>query len=116
MGNPSLPPDLDAYKPDRDDTPGPLDPDKIRVVDVETESSGSVLRFDCYEPSSEKKMFRLVGDQVEVRAIDWARSRELDADVEIEWKSTGRSSWDVDQIRVFTWPAGELVRVYKDVE
>lgn len=116
MGNRSLPPDLDAYKPDSDEPSGPLDPNKIRVVDVETESSGSVLRFDCYEPGSEKKMYRLVGDHVEVRAIGWARSPDLDADVEIQWKRTGRSYWEVDQIRVFSWPTGELVRVHTDVE
>jgi ABC-type branched-subunit amino acid transport system permease subunit len=65
MANQSLPPDLDAYKPDSDNTSGPFHPDKIRVLDVETDDGGDVLRFDCYEPDSETKMFRLVGDEVD---------------------------------------------------
>jgi hypothetical protein len=96
-------------------TPERLDPAKIRVVDVESESTGTVKRFDCYEPGAEQKMFRLEGEEVQVRVLDWARAEDLDAEPEVRWRGTGLSVWEVDQIRVFDWPVGELVRVYKDV-
>lgn len=96
-------------------TPDSLDPAQIRVVDVESEREGIVERFDCYEIGAEEKMFRLVGDEVQVRAVAWARSAAMDAEPEVRWVSTGLSFWEVSRIRVFTWPEGELVRIYRDV-
>ena len=96
-------------------TPSRFDPAKIRVVDVESESNGTVKRFDCYEPDTEEKMFRLTDDEVEVRRLAWARSADMDDKPEVQWTGTGLSYKEVDQIRVFTWPEGELVRVYKDI-
>jgi hypothetical protein len=95
--------------------PDPFDPAMIRVVDVESESDQTVKRFDCYDPGAEQKMFRLDGDAIEVRAIDWARSPDMDAEPEVRWIDTGLSYWEVDRIRVFDWPTGDLIRVYKDV-
>lgn len=116
MASPSLPPNLDAYKPDSDGTPDVLDPSHVRVVDVESEDGSTVVRFDCYDGDSKTRIFRLVGDDVQVRAIDWARSPSPEAEVEVQWKSTGLSSLEVHQIRVFSWPMGELVRVHEDIE
>lgn len=99
----------------RFDAPHSFDPANMRVVEVENASTGAIKRFDCYEIETEEKMFRLVGDEVQVRAVDWARSSDLDAEPEVRWKRTELSFWDVDQIRVFTWPEGELVRIYRDV-
>jgi len=93
----------------------PLDPKRIRVVDVESTSLGRVERFDCYDPGSEEKMFRLEGDEVHVWALRWARSADMEAEPVVRWTSTGLPFWEVDQIRVFTWPRGELIRVYRDV-
>jgi len=104
--------------PNPDSSPSPpdrFDPAMIRVVDVESEAGGTVKRFDCYDLGPEHKMFRLDGDAVEVRALVWARSADMDAEPEIRWVDTELSYWEVDQIRVFDWPAGELVHVYKDV-
>ena len=102
-------PDSPPTPPDR------FDPAMIRVVDVESESDGTVKRFDCYDLGAEHDMFRLDGDAVEVRALDWARSADMHAEAEVRWVDTGLSYWEVDQIRVFEWPTGDLVRVYKDV-
>jgi len=96
-------------------TPSRFDPAKIRVVDVESEADGTVKRFDCYEPETEEKMFRLADEEVEVRRLAWARSADMNATPEVKWTGTGLSYLEVDRIRVFTWPEGELVRVYKDV-
>jgi hypothetical protein len=104
--------------PDSSSSPSPpdrLDPAMIRVVDVESEANGTTKRFDCYDLGAEQKMFRLDGDAIEVRALNWARSADMDAEPEVRWTDTGLSYWEVDRIRVFDWPTGELVRVYKDV-
>jgi hypothetical protein len=107
--NPNPDPPPSPSLPDR------LDPTMIRVVDVVSEAEGTVKRFDCYDPGAEQKMFRLDGDAVAVRVLAWARSADMDAEPEVCWTDTGLSYWEVDQIQVFEWPAGELVRVYKDV-
>lgn len=108
-------PTLMNPNPDVPSTPDRFDPARIQVVDVENESEGTVKRFDCYTAGSEEKLFRLNGDVIEVRALDWARSADMEAEPEVHWLDTGLSYWEVDQIRVFDWPAGELVHVYEDV-
>jgi hypothetical protein len=108
--------DSTLFDPNPLSTPDVLRPDQIRVVDLESDEAGTVVRFDCYEPGAEEKMFRLVGDAVQVCAIDWADTDDMDPEVAVEWTSTGLSYWEVDRIRVFSWPAGELIRVYRDVE
>jgi hypothetical protein len=95
--------------------PASFDPTKMRVVDVERQSPEAVERFDCYQSEEEEKMFRLVGDEVEVRAVDWARSKEMEAEPEVRWTGTGLSFWEVDRIRVFSWPRGMLIRIYREV-
>ena len=102
-------PDTPPSSPER------FDPAMIRVVDVENESDQTVKRFDCYDPGTEQKMFRLDGDAIEVRALAWARSADMNAEPEVKWIDTGLSYWEVDRIRVFDWPTGDLIRVYKDV-
>lgn len=102
-------PDTSPSPPDR------FDPAMIRVVDVESEENGTVKRFDCYDLGVGQEMFRIEGDAVEVRAVDWARSADMNEEAEIRWIDTGLSHWDVDRIRVFEWPAGELVHVYEDI-
>ena len=84
-------------------------------MDVENESDGTVARFDCYEPGSEEKMFRLQGDEVQVRVLDWARSKDMDAEPEIHWVGTDVSVWDATRIRVFDWPNGDPIRVYTEI-
>lgn len=104
--------------PNPDSSPSPpdrFDPAMIRVMDVESESEGTVKRFDCYDLGAEHELFQLNGDAIEVRALVWARSPDMDAEPEVRWVDTGLSYWEVDRIRVFEWPAGELVHVYEDV-
>lgn len=96
-------------------TPDRFDPAKIRVVDVECED-GTVERFDCYASVAEEKLFRLEDDEVQVRALDWARSADMDAEPGVCWIGTGLPAWDIDRIRVFSWPKGELVRDYEDLD
>lgn len=95
-------------------TPDRFDPAKIRVVDIEGEE-GTVERFDCYDPGTGEKLFRLDGDEVQVRALDWARSKDMNAVPEVKWIDTGLSVGTVDRIRVFGWPKGELIRTHQDL-
>lgn len=108
--------DATLFNPDTLPSPDTLTPDQIRVVVLQSSDAEVPRRFDCYEFESEEKMFRLVGDEVQVCAIDWADTPDLDPDVDVCWKSTGLSYWEVDQILVFSWPRAELIRVYRDVE
>jgi hypothetical protein len=100
--------------PDRPTTPDRFDPAQIRVLDIEG-TNGEVERFDCYAARTEEKMFRLKGDRVQVRALEWARSDDMDAKPEVQWIDTGLSVEEVDRIRIFGWPQGEMIRVYKDL-
>ena len=101
-----------------------FDPDQIRVVDVEHERTGEVVRHDCYDPdgldagdlNGVRKVFELVDGEVYVRAIDWARSADMDADVTLRWMPTGMPIQEVDRIRVFTWPDAELSQVFRHRE
>lgn len=114
MNKPTLMnPDPDPPRPAS--TPSRFVPSKIRVVDVESEAEGTVVRFDCYEGEAEEDLFRVADDEVEVRRLAWARSSDMNATPEVKWTSTDLSPAEVDRIRVFTWPEGELVHVYEDV-
>ena len=109
-------PNSTLFNPDTLTTPNVLDPTQIRVVELRSEEKKKTCRFDCYELESEEKMFRLTGDEVQVCAINWAATPDLDPNVDVDWTATGLSYWEVDQIRVFSWPNQELIRVYRDVE
>ncbi len=87
----------------------------MRIVDLESKESGTMLRVDCYELDSEEKMFRLSGDEIQVCAIDWAHSPDEEAEAGIKWTGTGLSYWEVDRIRVQSWPDCRPIRVYRDV-
>lgn len=104
------------FDPSQLRTPDHFSPDQMRIVDLKSEESGSMLRFDCYELESEEKMFRLSGDEIQVCAIDWAGSDDEDANASVRWIGTGLSYWEVDKICVFTWPDYQPIRVYRDVE
>lgn len=108
-------PDSTLFNPDRLSKPESFSPAQMRVVDLESEASGTMLRIDCYELDSEEKMFRLSGDEIQVCAIDWADSHDEDAEPDVEWTGTGLSYWEVDQIRVYSWPDCQPIRVYRDV-
>jgi hypothetical protein len=93
------------------------------VVDVECD--GRVVRLDCYvpdgslavdDPNGLRSVFRLVDGTIHVQTIDWAQSRSLDSSLEVTWRSTGLHAADVDRIRVYTWPDGELVRIFREQE
>ena len=117
-------PTLMNPNPDRSDSASPRNstpttPDRlnlanIRVVDVEG-ADGSVERFDCYASGGTKKLFRIDGETVQVRVLEWARSRDMDAEPEVQWTDTGLLAGDVDQIRVFGWPKGERIQTYEDI-
>ena len=114
-----------------DTTPPPvsqidqLEPSRIRVVEIEDETSDNVVRQDCYDPNGHlddgdldgvRSVFRLKDGEVYVCAIDWARSSSLDPNIELHWVATGMQVEDVDRIRVFTWPEAELSQVFKHME
>lgn len=100
--------------PDRPSTPDRFDPAQVRVVDVEG-TDGTVERFDCYESTGAEKPFRVEEEAVHVRALDWARSEDMNAEAEVTWIDTGLAVEDVGRIRVFAWPKGELLRTYDDI-
>ena len=114
--DPSLPP---AGRVDQ------LNPDQVRIVDLEKSDSDTTTRLDCYDPDGDladgnlegvRSVFQLVDGTVYVRAIDWARSPSLDPSVELHWVDTGMRVENVDRIRVFTWPEAELAQVFKHME
>lgn len=104
-----------ASPPDRPTTPDRFVPANIRVVDVEG-TDGTVERFDCYDSPGTEKLFRIEDAAVQVRALDWARSEDMHAEPEVKWLDTGLSVREVDRIRVFDWPKGELIRAYEDID
>jgi hypothetical protein len=60
-----------------------------------------------------RRVFELVDGEVSVRAINWARSARMDADVGLRWIPTGMEIHEVDRIRVFTWPRAEFSQVFR---
>ena len=102
-----------------------LRPDRIRIVEIEDTASDIVVRHDCHDPEEQlddgdlkgvRSVFRLVNGEICVRAIDWARSSSLNPSVEFRWTCTGIRVEDVDHIRVYTWPEGELSQVFTHME
>lgn len=108
-------PDSTLFNPDRLQTPETFSPAQMRVVELESEETGTMRQFDCYELESEEKMFRLSGDEIQVCAIDWADTPDEEAEADVQWIGTGLSYWEVDRIRVFSWPDYQPIRVYRDV-
>lgn len=102
-----------------------LEPDRIRIVEIEDEDADNVVRQDCYDPNGHldsgdldgvRSVFKLEDGEVCVCAIDWARSSSLDPNIELHWVATGMCVEDIDRIRVFTWPEAELSQVFKHME
>ena len=102
-----------------------LEPDRIRIIEVEDETAGNVVRQYCYDPNGHlengdldgvRSVFKLQDGEVYVCAIDWARSSSLDPSIELHWVATGMRVEDIDRIRVFTWPEAELSQVFKHME
>lgn len=100
------------------DTPARLDPNKIRVVDVENKETGEMLRWDCYDPdgggAEMGDVLRLEDGELWLRTIDWARSDIPGAKVRLRWQTTGLDQDKIGRIGVFTWPVGESVRIFAD--
>lgn len=95
-------------------TPDRFDPASIRVVDIEG-ADGTVERFDCYDAPGPGKLFRIEEGMVQVRALDWARSDDMQEEPEVKWLDTGLSVEAVDRIRVFGWPKGTPIRTHEDI-
>lgn len=95
-------------------TPTRLDPEKVRVVDIEVRQTGEILRRDCYDPDGDAAemgdVLRVAEGELYVRRVRWARSEE--ATVELEWEATGLAPEDVRTAKVFTWPVEEQVRSF----
>lgn len=97
-----------------------LDPSHIRIVEID--GPGASLRRDCYDPrggllkgdlNGIEDLFQTVNGTLHVCTIDWARTSSLNPSVELEWVSTGMPPKDIDQIRIYNWPTGKLLRVFK---
>lgn len=99
-------------------TPERIDPEKVRVVDVEEKETGELIRRDCYDPDGGAAemgdVMRLKGGELYLRAIDWARSKSHSEKLTLRWEPTGLTREEVGRIGVFTWPRGEPVRVFVD--
>lgn len=104
-------------KEERSVEPNRLDPQKVRVVDVEKKETGEVLRRDCYDPDSGPAemgdVMRLKEGELWLRTINWARERSRE-DLALTWEPTGLSPEDIGRIGVFTWPSGEPVRLFSE--
>lgn len=101
-------------------TPDRIDPDKVRVVDVEKKGTGEVLRRDCYDPDGGPAemgdVMRLDEGTLWLRTVDWARSASLDAELTLTWEPMDLTPEEIGRIGVFTWPMGEPVRVFAEKE
>lgn len=97
-------------------TPDRLDPEKVRVIDIEIAPSGTLLRRDCYDPDGGAAemgdVLRLKDGELYVRRVGWARSGSMNPEVELEWEATGLSPDEVRAIKVYTWPVGPPVRAF----
>lgn len=117
---PRSPSEIPRGQPNFEDweTPDRLDPQKIRVVDVENKETGEILRWDCYDPDGGSAemgdVLRLEDGELWLRTIDWARSNLPSAEALLLWKTTGLAQEQIGRIGVFTWPIGESVRIYAD--
>lgn len=93
-----------------------IDPDKVRVVDIEEKETGKLIRRDCYDPEGEATemtgIMRLIGGELYLRVIGWARSNSQSEEIALKWEPTGLGKEEVGRIGVFTWPRGEPVRVF----
>jgi len=98
------------------DTPVRIDPQKVRVVDVEIKDTGELVRRDCYDPDGGPAemgdVMRLKDDQLWLRVIRWAREKVHSSEVQVEWQATGLTPDEIGRIGVFTWPVGTAVRVF----
>lgn len=99
-----------------DETPDYLDPEKVRAVDVEIKGTGEIIRRECYDPDGGPAemgdVMRVEDGVLWLRVISWARSRSPDAELKVQWESTGLSAEEVGRIGVFTWPIGEAVAIF----
>ena len=99
-------------------TPERIDPDKVRVVDIEEKETGELMRRDCYDPDGGAAemgdVMRLKGGKLYLRSINWARSKSHSEDLTLRWEPTGLAREEVGRIGVFTWPRGEPVRIFTD--
>lgn len=107
-------------QPRSPETPQRIDPEKVRVVDIEEKETGELIRRDCYDPdggvAEMGDVLRLKGGELYLRAIDWARSKSQSEKIVLKWEPTGLRKEEVGRIGVYTWPAGEPVRVFADQE
>lgn len=103
-------------KTGEDETPDYLDPEKVRAVDVEIKETGEIIRRECYDPDGGPAemgdVMRVEDGVLWLRVIRWARSRSPDAELKVQWESTGLSAEEVGRIGVFTWPVGEAVAIF----
>lgn len=99
--------------------PSSLVPRNVRVVALVVASTGTVIRHDCYDEGGDTDtmsgVMRRKDGQLWLRRIDWARS-DSDAEVCLQWHSTGLALEDINRISVFTWPEADPVRVFVNSE
>jgi hypothetical protein len=99
-------------------TPKRINPEKVRVVDIEEKESGEVIRRDCYDPDGDTAemgdLMRVKDGELYLRVVDWARSKSHSEELTLQWEPTGLSQKEVGRIGVFTWPTEEPVRIFAD--
>lgn len=97
-------------------TPTRIDPEKVRVVDIEEKETGELISRDCYDPDGGAAemgdVMKLRDGELWLRTIDWARSKSHSEELTLRWEPTGLTQEDVGRIGVFTWPMGEPVRIF----
>lgn len=112
MGKMTLNPNIGVSTSDTD-APRRLHLDRMRTVEVESRH-GSVSRVDSYMLETNPPIVRRKGNEVQVHAVHWAKARN--ATVDVRWSGTGLSFWEVNQIRIYSWPEGALMQVQEDLE
>lgn len=94
-----------------------VDPDHVRIVEIERNGTGETIRRDCYDPdvgaAEIGDVMRLENEKLWLRIIDWARS-ESSHEVTLRWEAVELNRGAVGRIGVFTWPDREPVRTFAD--
>jgi len=92
-------------------TPERVNPEKVRVVDIEEKETGELIRRDCYDTDGGAAemgdVLRPKDGELYLRAIDWARSKSRSDKLALQWEPTGLTKEEVGRIGVFTFSSAK---------
>lgn len=97
---------------------GRINPEKVRVVDLENTATDEIVRRDCYDPDGGPAemgdVMCLSEDTLWLRTINWARAGDMNPEVHLQWTTIDIPLEHIGRIGVFTWPEAEAVRIFAD--